>query len=190
MRFKLYTLLASIVFLFSNCNDVLDRPSLTTAEDDSYWTSEERVRSYANAFYTNFFVGYGLKYSTTYAPNANYTFNDDAVILSTQRQFNRSVPTSEGSTSLDLMWDSEFTGPTWNFSWIRKANVMIDRITNNMSGILTEEQYNHWLGIGRFFRGLEYARLVNVFGDVPYYGTELLNTDKDETIKTVHLATK
>lgn len=183
MRFKLYTLLASIVFLFSNCNDVLDRPSLTTAEDDSYWTSEERVRSYANAFYTNFFVGYGLKYSTTYAPNANYTFNDDAVILSTQRQFNRSVPTSKGSTSLDLMWDSEFTGPTWNFSWIRKANVMIDRITNNMSGILTEEQYNHWLGIGRFFRGLEYARLVNVFGDVPYYGTELLNTDKDEIYK-------
>lgn len=81
MRFKIYMILTGIIFLFTNCNDVLDRPSLTTSEDDAYWTSEDRVRLYANAFYTNFFVGYGLKYETTYAPNANYTFNDDAVRL-------------------------------------------------------------------------------------------------------------
>ena len=95
MRFKIYMILTGIIFLFTNCNDVLDRPSLTTSEDDAYWTSEDRVRLYANAFYTNFFVGYGLKYETTYAPNANYTFNDDAVRLSTQTQFGRTVPTSK-----------------------------------------------------------------------------------------------
>ena len=176
-------ILTGIIFLFTNCNDVLDRPSLTTSEDDAYWTSEDRVRLYANAFYTNFFVGYGLKYETTYAPNANYTFNDDAVRLSTQTQFGRTVPTSKGSTSLDMMWQSEFTGPTWNFAWIRKANVMLDRVSARMKDILTEEQYNHWMGIGRFFRGMEYARLVNVFGDVPYYDTEVLNTDKDALYK-------
>lgn len=183
MKLKIFIILAGIVLLFTNCNDVLDRPSLTTAEDDAYWTNEDRVRLYANAFYTNFFVGYGLKYTTTYAPNANYTFNDDAVRMSTQTQFGRSVPTSKGSTSLDMMWQSEFTGPTWNFAWVRKANVMIDRISNLMPEILTGEQYNHWTGIGRFFRGLEYARLVNVFGDVPYYDTEVINTDKDALYK-------
>lgn len=183
MRFKIYMILTGIIFLFTNCNDVLDRPSLTTSEDDAYWTSEDRVRLYANAFYTNFFVGYGLKYETTYAPNANYTFNDGAVRLSTQTQFGRTVPTSKGSTSLDMMWQSEFTGPTWNFAWIRKANVMLDRVSARMKDILTEEQYNHWMGIGRFFRGMEYARLVNVFGDVPYYDTEVLNTDKDALYK-------
>ena len=102
MKLKIFIILASVVLLFTNCNDVLDRPSLTTAEDDAYWTNEDRVRLYANAFYTNFFVGYGLKYTTTYAPNANYTFNDDAVRMSTQTQFGRTVPTSKGSTSLDL----------------------------------------------------------------------------------------
>ena len=144
MKLKIFIILAGFVLLFTNCNDVLDRPSLTTAEDDAYWTNEDRVRLYANAFYTNFFVGYGLKYTTTYAPNANYTFNDDAVRMSTQTQFGRTVPTSKGSTSLDMMWQSEFTGPTWNFAWVRKANVMIDRITNLMPEILTNEQYNHW----------------------------------------------
>lgn len=183
MKLKIFIILAGFVLLFTNCNDVLDRPSLTRAEDDAYWTNEDRVRLYANAFYTNFFVGYGLKYTTTYAPNANYTFNDDAVRMSTQTQFGRTVPTSKGSTSLDMMWQSEFTGPTWNFAWVRKANVMIDRITNLMPEILTNEQYNHWTGVGRFFRALEYARLANVFGDVPYYDTEVQNTDKDGLYK-------
>lgn len=183
MRLKIYTILASIVFLFTNCNDVLDRPSLTEAEDDAYWTSEERVRLYANAFYSNFFVGYGVKSTTLYAPNLNFTFNDDAVRRSTQTQFGRSIPTTKGSTSLDLMWQSEFTGPTWNFAWIRKANIMIDRITTLMPDVLSGEQYAHWTGIGRFFRGLEYARLVNVFGDIPYYDTEVKNTDKDALYK-------
>ena len=86
MKLKIYAVLTCIIFLFSNCNDVLDRPSLTSAEDAAYWTSESRVRLYANAFYSNFFVGYGVGYETTYAPNANYTFNDDAVIRSTQRR--------------------------------------------------------------------------------------------------------
>ena len=169
---------------FGSCSDVLDRPSLTTAEDDTYWNSEEKVRLYANDFYTNFFVGYGLGYGeTAYTPNSNYMFNDDGVIKSTQGQFSRSVPTSKGSTSEGLMWESQFTGPTWNFAWIRKSNAMLDRINDRMSGVLTEEQKNHWLGVGRFFRGLEYARLVNVFGDVPYHEHEVKNTDKDELYK-------
>lgn len=183
MKLKISAILAGIVLLFASCNDVLDRPSLTTAEDDAYWTNEDRVRLYANSFYSYFFVGYGLKFETKYAPNANFTFNDDAVRLSTQTQFERTVPTSKGETKLDILWQSQFTGPTWNFAWIRKANIMLDRITNLMPDLLTEEQYNHWVGIGRFFRALEYARLVNVFGDVPYYDSEVKNTDKDALYK-------
>ncbi len=123
---------------------------------------DQRVESalVCQRFLFQLFVGYGVGYETTYAPNANYTFNDDAVIRSTQRNFNRSVPTSKGSTSLDIKWESEFTGPTWNFAWVRKANIMLARIDSEMTNILTEEQYNHWTGIGRFFRALEYARLV------------------------------
>ena len=79
MKLKIYTILTCIILLFTNCIDVLDRPSLTTAEDETYWSNEEKVRLYANAFYSNFFVGYGVGYETSYAPNTNYTFNDDAV---------------------------------------------------------------------------------------------------------------
>ncbi len=183
MKLKISFILMLTALFFTGCNDVLDRPSLTTAEDDTYWTNEEKVRLYANSFYSYFFVGYGVGYDTTYAPNANYTFNDDAVRLSTQAQFARSVPTSKGSTSLSVMWESDFTGPTWNFAWIRKVNIMIDRIKSRMTRTLSSEQYNHWMGIGRFFRGLEYARLANVFGNVPYYNREISNTDLNELYK-------
>ncbi|MCH3969647.1 MAG: RagB/SusD family nutrient uptake outer membrane protein [Prevotella sp.] len=183
MKMKTIYMLCLSALVFTSCNDILDRPSQTTSEDDTYWTNEDKVRLYANDFYTYFFPGYGLQYETTYAPNANYTFNDDAVRLSSQSQFTRAVPTSKGSTSLGMTWQSEFTGPTWNFAWIRKANIMIDRLKERMKGILSVEAYNHWTGIGRFFRALEYARLVNVFGNVPYYDKEVSNTDLDELYK-------
>lgn len=184
MKSKIFITTIVGALLFSGCSDVLDRPSMTTAEDDAYWTSEEKVRLYANDFYTYFFVGYGVQYSELdYTPNSNYMFNDDAVIKSTQIQFSRSVPTSKGSTSESLMWESQFTGPTWNFAWIRKANIMLDRINRNLTGVLSDEQMNHWQGVGRFFRALEYARLVNVFGNVPYYDFDVKNTDIAELYK-------
>lgn len=184
MKIKVLMSTIACVLLLSGCSDVLDRPSQTTAEDDSYWTSEEKVRLYANDFYPNFFVGYGVKYGTVgYTPNANYMFNDDAVIKSTQRQFSRSVPTELGSTSEDLMWQSQYAGPTWNFAWIRKANLMLARMERNLKGNLSDEQMAHWQGVGRFFRAWEYARLVDVFGDVPYYNKEITNLDKDELYK-------
>ena len=37
MKLKIFIILASVVLLFTNCNDVLDRPSLTTAEDGTTW---------------------------------------------------------------------------------------------------------------------------------------------------------
>src|SRR5574344_1177793 len=142
MKLKISTILILLLTMGTSCSDVLDRPSQTTVEDDTYWTSEPKVRLYANSFYTNFFVGYGEGYETTYAPNANYMFNDDAVRMSTQTQFSKTVPTSKGSTSLEIMWESSFTGPTWNFAWIRKANIMIDRIESRMGGILSTDEYN------------------------------------------------
>ena len=184
MKLKIFSFLAVCALTLTSCNDVLDRPSQTTMEDDSFWTSEDRVRLYANSFYTNFFVGYGLRYTeTAYTPNIHYTFNDDMVRKSTQAQFTRSVPNSKGGTSETLSWEEQFSGPTWNFAWVRKANVMIDRITRLMPNVLSDTQYKHWLGIGRFFRGLEYARLVNVFGSVPYYDHEVKNTDKADLYK-------
>lgn len=170
---------------FSSCSDVLDRPSLTQEQDDNFWTSEDKVRLYANDFYTYYFPGYGKGWTVYYAPGINNnTFNDDVLTNSSQANFTRQVPTSIGSTSESVTnYQSQYCGPTWDFAMVRKANIMLSRIQERMGGVLTPAAYKHWTGIGRLFRGMEYSRLVNVFGDVPYYNRPITNVDKDEIYK-------
>ena len=170
---------------FNSCSDVLDRPSLTQEQDDNFWTSEDKVRLYANDFYTYYFPGYGKGWTVYYAPGINNnTFNDDVLTNSSQANFTRQVPTSIGSTDESVTnYQSQYCGPTWDFAMVRKANIMLSRIQERMGSVLTPAAYKHWTGIGRLFRGMEYSRLVNVFGDVPYYNRPITNVDKDEIYK-------
>lgn len=170
---------------FTSCSDVLDRPSKTEKEDENYWDNEAKVRLYANSFYDYFFPGYGTGWTVYYAPGVNNTsFSDDALSNSSQTNFTRQVPLSKGAiTTTTSNYQSEYQGPTWNFAFIRKINIMRDRLEDRMKGSLSDEAYNHWMGFARLFHGIEYARLVNVFGDVPYYEHELSNLDRDEVYK-------
>ena len=169
MKLKIFSVIAGLALLFSACDEVLDRPSPTVAEDESYWVSAEKVRLYSNSFYLHSFEGYGTGWTHSSAPLLDYTFNDDVVNYSTQAQFTRAVPTSTG-------WDG-------NYKWIRRANIMVDRIDSRMKDILSAEEYSHWMGIARLYRGLEFARLVNTYGDVPYYDHVVKTSDLDDLYK-------
>ena len=96
MKLKIFSVIAGLALLFSACDEVLDRPSPTVAEDESYWVSAEKVRLYSNSFYLHYFEGYGTGWTHSSAPLLDYTFNDDVVNYSTQAQFTRAVPTSTG----------------------------------------------------------------------------------------------
>lgn len=166
----IYTLVACS-FLFSCKKDVLDRPPLTKIEDSegSFWRNEDDVRLFANAFYTQYFNGYATGFVLDYTPVRGYTFNDDLTGKNAQSSFESSVPASRGSTSEAADWMSQYAGPTWDFAWVRKANVMTSRLDEFVKPKISDEAYKHWTSVARFFRGFEYSRLVSVFGDVPYY---------------------
>lgn len=163
--------------LFSCKKDVLDRPLLTSYVDNNYWRNEDDIRMYANAFYTNYFNGFNTGFTVDYAPVTGYTFSDDLTSRNTQANFESSVPTSRGSTSETAAWMSTYGGPTWDFAWVRKANVLIDRLNNEAKPNLSDAAYNHWMAVAKFFKGFEYSRLVSVFGDIPYFDKTALNTD-------------
>ena len=96
-----------------------------------------------------------------------FTFSDDIVHNGSQGNFTRSVPNSQ----------------VWSMSLIRSINIMIDRVENRMQDILSTEAYNHWMGVGRFFRALEYADIVTAYGDVPYYDYVVSDTNLDDLYK-------
>ncbi len=167
MKITFKIVLVFLVIAFSGCKKFLDRPPLTSETDDTAWTSEEKLRLYANKYYTDFFDGYGNGYTTAGAPLVGYTNSDDMVVQGNQPNFTRSVPNSA----------------IWSYSTIRSINIMLDRIETKMSDILKPEAKAHWTGVGRFFRGFRYSELVQGYGDIPYYTREIKNTELDELYK-------
>lgn len=169
--------------LLSSCSDVLNRPEKTQPTDDGYWKTESDLRLYMNKYPTQYFSGYNTGWTTAYAPLRGYYFADDFASEAKQSNFENSVPSSRGSISLGSEWLQQYVGPTWNFAWVTATNIFIERIEKEMNKTLSDEAYNHWLGVGRFFRGYEYHRLVSVFGDIPLYTRPFDNTDHKEMWK-------
>jgi hypothetical protein len=178
---KYYSVLACLFFI--SCKKVLDRPPLTSIVDEKYWRNEDDIRLYANAFYANYFNGYNTSFTVDYTPVRGYTFSDDLTGKNVQANFESSVPTSRGSTSEAAAWMQQYSGPTWDFAWVRKANVLLNRLDNVAKPRLTDEAYKHWTAVAKFFRGFEYSRLVHVFGDVPYFDKEVADTALDVLYK-------
>lgn len=172
--------------LFFSCKkDFLNRPPKTTYidKDGLYWRGEDDIRMFANGFYPNYFNGYGLGWTWDYAPVLGYTFNDDVTGKNVQSNFESNVPTSRGSIFESAGWLQQYSGPTWDFAWIRKANILIDRVGNIAKPQISDEAFRHWTAVGRFFRGYEYSRLVSVFGDVPYFGRVVKDNELDTLYK-------
>lgn len=183
MKKYIFTILSAATLTFTACDDVLDRPQLTAPEDTTYWTAELNLRLFANGFYENYFVGYNSGWGTAYTPLRGYTFCDDFTSASKQTNFTSTVPSSQSSTSKSPSMLSQHWGPTWNFHWVRKSNLFLDRIETMAKPMITEDSYKHWSAVARFFRGYEYSRLTSVFGDFPYQDKVLADNDYDELYK-------
>lgn len=143
--------------------DFLEVPPQDQLVDETYWTNESNVRTFAFGFYSAYFTGYGSGY-TWGDYFSGQSLNDDFA-PSNPPMFTQQVPTSGGG---------------WTFAWVRKANIFINRV---QTVPMEQEAIDHWIGIGRFFRALEYHDLVNRFGDVPYYDQELSEVDTEMLYK-------
>ncbi|MGB3775903.1 MAG: RagB/SusD family nutrient uptake outer membrane protein, partial [Leeuwenhoekiella sp.] len=92
--FLLFTILTSI----TGCDDdFLEKPPKDLLLDESYWNSEENVKTFAYGFYTGYFTGYG----SSFAFGDYFTgqsLNDDFA-ASNPPLFTQQVPTSGGGWS-------------------------------------------------------------------------------------------
>ena len=59
MRFKIVLFLLAVITLAGCKKDFLERLPQDQLTDDTYWTSETNVRTFAWAFYPAYFGGYG-----------------------------------------------------------------------------------------------------------------------------------
>lgn len=166
MKKKIIYLFVLASLAVSGCNkDFLTRYPLDQFTDETYWTSETNIRTFAYGFYPKFFPGYGSGWTWGVYFTAPGGKLDDDWAPTTPPQFVDIVPTSGGG---------------WDFSWVRKANIFIDRVGKSP---LDDATKNHWLGVARFFRAMAYSELVNSFGDVPWYDEVPVETDNETLYK-------
>ncbi len=180
---KIFTL-GALVLAFASCSDFLDRQSKTVMDDNTYWSNENTVRLFVNGAYGTYFTGYSDNWGAVYAPGVySGEYSDDRTTSGTQANILISLP-ADNWYRAELYrgyWLARRGSGPWNFAYIRKWNLLIDRLaTMHDNGKLTDEAYNHWNGVARFFRGWEYSRFVESFGDVPYYDHVVEPNNKDE----------
>lgn len=184
MKILKYIAIASVLSL-SSCtkdflgDDFLTKDPLDQLTDPAFWSSENNIRTYTFGFYNSYFRGYGSGFGRGTFYDGQF-INDDFIPISPNEivvdEFVINVPTSGGGWSPAVPANQTPTGASSYYSRIRKANHFINSVP---IAELDEEVQNHWLGIGRFFRGLEYANFVNAFGDVPYIDRVLTEDDPD-----------
>lgn len=150
----------SIAALAAGCNSILDKGPLDTFTNDNFWTSENNVSGYANAFYENF-SGYGN--GSGYGDYYFKTLSDDQAGSSFTDWDNTAVPASD-STNWDNKWKE-----------IRRANILLEHVDGITS--MTTTAKAHWDGVARLMRAWTYYRLVRMYGDVPWINKSLDITD-------------
>jgi hypothetical protein len=160
---KIYLPLALLVIGMSTaCKKYIDVDNPDSLVDPTFWKNENNVRAYNWEFY-NLFMGFGNGSSLNgdfYYPS----ITDDQVPASLTL-FPKAAATTNGD---------------WFFGYIRKADIMLERID---AVPMADEAKNHWKGVARFFRALQYFKLVQEFGDVPWYSHSLDISDSAEIYK-------
>ncbi len=179
---------AALILVSCNANEFLNRNALTSMDDGSYWTTENNVRLFVNGAYGSYFCGYSDNWGSVYAPACySYEMSDDRTTTGTQANILISVPADNwyrAELGYRGYWLQRRGAGPWNFAYIRKWNLLMDRLdTMKEEGRLNDEQYRHWYGVARFFRGWEYSRFVESFGDVPYYDHVVRTDDPDDQYK-------
>ena len=133
MKKIIYAISGLVVLLLSSCSDsFLDRPPLTKFEDQNYWRNENDLRMYANEFYPQFFNGYNSGWAASWTPLRGYDFCDDFSTEGQQLSFPNTVPNTVTKVKTDDAWDGQALGDKWNYSWVKKANIMIMRMEERM----------------------------------------------------------
>lgn len=151
-------LIITILLGLTSCEDYLDRKNLDSFDDANFWVNEGNLRLYAMgnyAGYSSIRPGYFYGYGTGFAYGNFFVFGPWADEYSSSSIWTQNTATS---------------GNGWDFTWVRRHNLMIDRVQQMT---LSDEAKNHWLGVARFFRAMEYSKLAASFGDIPWYDTEI-----------------
>ena len=147
----------------TSCEDFQNTQPENEVGSEGFLTSENDLKLYTNGFLQSFLPEMsdiawgGDEYSDLCARRTSSTF-------------------LMGDT-----WDSSQQGG-WTWTDLRQVNYFLDNLPNARNAV-DDATYNHYEGVGRFWRAYFYYNMVKTFGDVPWYDHALDVDESDELYK-------
>lgn len=144
----------SLCLSMSSClNDgFLDVDPKDRQTENTAFNTYENFKTYAWGLY-DIFTGYGNDQSMDYFKGE---YEADNMI--------RAVSGYEGKYAYQKA-KVEATDDNWNYTYIRRVNLMLDNIDKSA---MSETNKEHWRSVGYFFRSFKYFQMMSLFGDLPW----------------------
>lgn len=150
MKIIYKTLLASLIVLFTSCEDFLTKNPEDTLSPDTYFTNEKELELWTNYFYNQL---------------------DDA-----DSDANQNADDNIDNNLGELMEGQRDAASEGGWSWgmLRKINYFLQH-SSNCKDISAR---NHYDGVAYFMRAYFYFAKVRRYGDVPWYDQVLGSADE------------
>lgn len=174
-KFGKYIIGAAVLFLSSCSKDFLNRYPIDGVTEETAFINNTNFQTYAWGLY-DYMAGYGGTGAALPSYFASQEFNSDnyqpsAGTNSVYIMGTKAVPTQAGAATNSLQIS------TWNFSYIRRVNVLLDHIDGSE---MSQVDKDHWRSVGYFFRALRYYDMLAAFGDVPWLEHALNINDNEQ----------
>lgn len=144
----------------SSCDDFLTREPINEFSAETYFASESELKMYTDGMLNSWLPDY-----TETAGGDAY---NDLIATKTSTDFFRA----------DVTWDASKQGGWSSSSWafLRRCNFMLTYMTN-AKGKVSDDIYNHYEGVARFWRAYQYFDKIKTFSDVPWVDKYLQPSD-------------
>ncbi len=162
IKFIKPVLAAAVILTGVSCEKFLSAEPINKVNAGTFFSNETELELYANGM------------MNSYTPDAIEIGIDgdrycDFVCTKTSQDYNRPG-----------VWGSNKQGGWDISSWqnIRRINIMLDRMSNSKNNI-SEALYNHYEGVGRFWRAYFHYAKMQTFGNIPWidHALDISETD-------------
>ena len=165
MKHKYMGVVFALVLGLTGCNDFLTKTPLDELTESTAFNTYDNFKTYSWKLY-EYFNGFPTDGGYTPA-NISNEYNSDNMINAQ----------SGGESAYAYQLKSvPSTSSSWNFSYIRNVNLMLQNIDKSS---MDDAGKAHWRGVGYFFRALRYFDMMVAYGDVPWIDRVVSDTDTE-----------
>lgn len=167
---KKYIIILMAALAFGACNDnYLEKYPIESQTELSAFKTYSNFKTYSWQLYSVFNEGSILRKVGSTSEDGYYE-GDVAAGYLEKKGVNSRNPYAFQTVTVPS------SGGGWDFSYIRRVNVMLDNIDKST---MTAAEKEHWRSVGYFFRAFMYTELIARFGDVPWIDRTIKEEDAE-----------